>query len=58
MPLVDDLELIETLEISKEKEDEIKMTIDVNKATMKKNLNARENYRYIGFVVSLLFFAI
>lgn len=37
MPLVDDLELIETLEISKEKEDEIKMTIDVNKATMKKN---------------------
>lgn len=52
MPLVDDIELIETLEISKEKEDEIKITIDVNKATMKKNQISRENYRYVGFVVS------
>lgn len=37
MPLVDDVELIETLEISKDKEEEIKITIDVNKQTMKKN---------------------
>jgi len=56
--LVDDVELIETLEISWEKEEEIKQTVEINKINMKKSLNSRENYRYIGKVVSILYFSI
>lgn len=57
-PLVDDLDLIQTLQSSRETEEEVKLTIDTNKNTLKKNALARENYRYIGYIASILYFAI
>ena len=57
-PLVDDVELISTLQTSRETEEEVKTTIDTNKTTLRKNAAARENYRYVGYIASILYFAI
>merc|ERR1712224_793365 len=57
-PLVDDTELIQTLQTSRETEEEVKVTIDTNKTTLRKNAAARENYRYVGYIASILYFAI
>jgi len=57
-PLVDDIELINTLQSSRETEEEVKVQIETNKNTLKKNALARENYRYIGYIASILYFAI
>lgn len=57
-PLVDDIDLIQTLQSSRETGEEVKLTIETNKNTLKKNALARENYRYIGYIASILYFAI
>lgn len=58
VPLVDSIELIETLQTSREKEEEIRSTLEVTKLNFKKIMASRENYRYLGYVASLLYFAI
>lgn len=44
MLLFDDLELIGTLQSSKEQEEEVQQTISINKSTQAKNSIQRENY--------------
>lgn len=56
--LVDNLDLIDALHESKEKEEDIRVTKDTNKINLNKNRTLRENYRQIGVLGSEIFFAI
>lgn len=57
-PLVDSEELIETLQTSKEKEEEIKATLEITKLNFKKISHSRESYRALGTLASTLYFAV
>jgi dynein heavy chain len=57
-PLVDSEELIDTLQTSREKEEEIKGTLETTKANFKKITHSRESYRALGYLASVLYFAV
>lgn len=56
--LVDDVELIETLQTSKETEEEVKNTIQVNKTTFKKIIQGSNNYKNFASISSTIYFLI
>jgi len=56
--LVDDDNLIKTLQTSKEKEDEIKQSVETISQSIKKTTDLRNNYRPLGTKASVLFFAL
>jgi dynein heavy chain len=56
--LVDNIELINTLKTSRETEETVKTQITNSASTLKKNQVARENYRPLGYIGSVLYFTI
>ena len=58
IPIVDAVDLIDTLQSSREKEEEIKSAMEINRVALKKNAAARESYRYVGQIASLLYFTV
>jgi dynein heavy chain len=56
--LLEDVELVDTLQYSKEKSDEIKQALEQAEITMKKIDDAREMYRSCGRQAAILFFVL
>lgn len=56
--LIDDENLIVTLDKSKETEEEVKKQIETSAVSMKKTFAARENYRSLARIASKLFFVL
>ena len=52
------MELISTLQNSRETEEETKVLIESNKTLRQRNNLARESFRYVGYIASILYFAI
>jgi dynein heavy chain len=56
--MTDDINLINTLKLSNETEEKIKSSIATSQANLAKNKIARESYRPLGFIGSILYFTI
>ena len=56
--LLDDVNLIDTLAISKERSDEVKQSLENSEAILKKVEEAREKFRGCGRMASILYFVL
>jgi len=56
--MVDDINLIETLKSSREIEEKMVQSITTSNQSLEKNRMARDNYRPLGYVGSILYFTI
>ena len=56
--MIDDVHLIETLKSSREIEERMVISISTSKQNLEKNRIARDNYRPLGYIGSILYFTI
>merc|ERR1719453_391336 len=56
--LLEDVALIDTLKVSKEKADEVKSTLEQAEIILKKVDDTREQYRHCGRQASILYFVL